>query len=104
ALHRIYEESPTCAGNKSVQQRFIDNEEVCISRFEIPNLDETDSANCGPFKNLRNCDRNFVRSLCGDLYGWFSDRLWLAIAKVYFPICVSDLESDQQPFPPSPAS
>ncbi|RUS73938.1 hypothetical protein EGW08_018295 [Elysia chlorotica] len=100
----MYEESPSCVGNYSVLYLIMDNEMLCNNRLNISLGNDTDPAICGPFKELRNCVGDFYRGLCGDLYAWFNDRLWLAVAEVFFLQCVSDLESDQTPVPPIPAS
>ncbi|RUS68944.1 hypothetical protein EGW08_023294, partial [Elysia chlorotica] len=104
-LRRAYEESPSCAGNRTATQEGIDDEEFCeyLYLYSISDSD-TDSAVCRLVKTARDCHSFYVGRLCGNLFKWLIDRFWLARAEVYYPQCVSDLESDQTPLPPSPAS
>ncbi|RUS72572.1 hypothetical protein EGW08_019658, partial [Elysia chlorotica] len=105
---RLYEESPSssCIGNRTlVLETFWANRKFCNKLYKY-SVNETtpDSERCRILKEKRNCDRNFVVSLCGDLYGWIIDRFYLSQSEEYNPECVSDLEKDQTPIPPKPAS
>ncbi|RUS78068.1 hypothetical protein EGW08_014180, partial [Elysia chlorotica] len=104
-LERIYEESP-CVGNITVYSSYINNGLVCNSLYDLSSITEntTDSEMCSIVKGNRNCDSAFIRNACGDLYGWLIERFWLAAAEVFFPQCVSDLESDQISLPPNQTS
>ncbi|RUS79488.1 hypothetical protein EGW08_012756, partial [Elysia chlorotica] len=103
-LERIYEES-VCAGNGTATYLAQNNLNACRALHEntITNSTPNDEI-CNIVRATRNCDRNYIRNMCGTLFNWLIDRLWVAKAQSFYPHCVSILESDQHALPPRPAS
>ncbi|RUS80667.1 hypothetical protein EGW08_011571, partial [Elysia chlorotica] len=104
-LERAYAESPSCAGNRTATYLLNTRGFSCETLY-LPSINDntTDSFNCSLIKDTKDCETGYTESLCGNLYVWLLDRFWLATAEEFYPECVSYLESEMSPLPPSPAS
>ncbi|GFS19313.1 hypothetical protein ElyMa_003286100 [Elysia marginata] len=85
---RIYSESANCVGNNTATTLANSNRQTCKNQHERTITESmTDTQKCNLLNATRMCDRNYVGDMCGDLFRWMIDAMWMTYLEVFYKNC-----------------
>ncbi|KAK3778560.1 hypothetical protein RRG08_013710, partial [Elysia crispata] len=89
-LRRIYNEASSCIGNSTKTSQANTNRRNCRTNHENQITSSmTTAQKCTKVHATRDCDRDYIGNMCGDLFRWVIDQSWKAYIEVYYSDCVS---------------